>query len=289
MYVKSMGRQNLDFIKRKYRLSLLDNDTHDTLRSVRFNGAQAIYLAVTAVLAVLLLCYVLFALTPLRTTIPGYPDARSKRDAVANALKIDSLETAVNRWNLYAENLSRVLTTGASINFDSLVLAAGSSRYLSDKSQAELARQDSLLQEVVLREERFVVSAQSERELPLEGMHFFTPLKGVVGRGYDLAMHPGIDINAPKGSVVSAVLDGTVVFSGWDAEHGYIIILQHRDNLLSIYTNNQKLLLSAGESVKAGTPVALVGGMSDAEGVDYLHLELWQDGQSLDPTRYISF
>ena len=89
--------------------------------------------------------------------------------------------------------------------------------------------------------------------------------------------------------MVSAVLDGTVVFTGWDAEEGYIAIIQHRDDLISIYTNNQRILRNAGETVKAGTPIALVGGIAEREGAEHLHFELWHGGQSLDPTRYISF
>lgn len=283
-----MGRQNPDPIKKSYRLSLVDNDTHNMIRSVRFSRAQFVYGAVTAVLALLLFFYLLFSFTPLRTAIPGYPDAHSKKEAVANAIKIDSLESLVTRWNLYAENLSRVLTGGAAVDFDSLVRTAGT-RYLSDKDPAELARRDSLLQEQVQKEEQFGISARRERDLPIEGMHFFVPLKGVVSRPYDRVMHPAIDIAAPTGSVVSAVLDGTVIFTSWDAEAGYIIILQHRDNLVSVYTNNQKLLCAGGETVQAGTPVALVGGTASKEGADYLHFELWHDGESLDPARYINF
>ena len=283
-----MGRQNPDRVRPKFRLSLVDNETHDTLRSIRFNRAQMIYGIITAVLAVLLVSYLLFAFTPLRTTIPGYPNAHSHREAVANAIKIDSLENAVTRWSLYAESLSRVLTGEGKIDLDSLV-RSGTARYLSDKDPAELARRDSLFQQTVQKEEQFGVGARAERDLPIEGIHFFTPLKGVVSTGYDRVLHPAIDIAAPTGSVVSAVLDGTVVFSGWDASEGYVIILQHREDLLSVYTNNQKLLRSAGETVKAGTPLALVGGISGQDGADHLHFELWHAGESLDPTRYISF
>ena len=207
---------------------------------------------------------------------------------MANAIKIDSLENVMTRWELYAENLSRVLTGEEKADYDSLV-RIGTTRYLSDKSAAELARRDSLLRETVQKEEQFGVGARDERDLPIEGMHFFTPLKGVVANGYDRVSHPAIDIAAPTGSVVSAVLDGTVIFTAWDAEQGYILILQHREDLLSIYTNNQKLLKSTGETVKAGTPVALVGGTGRTADTDHLHFELWQNGQSLDPTRYISF
>jgi len=266
----------------------VDNETHDMIRSIRFNRAQLIYGILTAVLALLLFFYLLFSFTPLRTAIPGYPNAHSKKEAVANAIKIDSLESIVTRWNLYAENLSRVLTGEATVDFDSLV-RAGQTRYLSEKDPAELARRDSLFQETVRKEEQFGVSSREERSLPLEGMHFFAPIKGVVATGYDRVVHPAIDITAPTGSVVSAVLDGTVVFTGWDAEEGYFIVLQHRNDMLSIYAHNQKLLRSNGETVKAGTPLALVGGTSPKEGADHLHFELWHNGQSLDPTRYISF
>ena len=282
-----MGRQNPERERRTYRLSLVDNDTHDTLRSVRFTKLGFIYGAITAVLALLLVFYLLFAFTPLRTIIPGYPNPHSRKEAVANAIKIDSLENVITRWNLYAANLSRVLTGEATVDFDSLVRSA-TPRYLSDKDAAELARRDSVLRETVQKEEQFGVG-RPERALPIEGMHFFSPLKGVVAVGYDPVLHPSIDISAPTGSVVSAVLDGIVVFTGRDAEEGYITVLQHRDGLISIYANNQRLLRSTGESVKAGTPIALVGGIAGREGAENLHFALWHDGASLDPTRYISF
>ena len=283
-----MGRQNPDHRPRQFRLSLVDNETHESLRSIRFNQAQLIYGIISAILALLLVGYLLFAVTPLRTIIPGYPNAHTRRQAVTNAIKIDSLENAVARWNLYAESLSRVLTGDATIDLDSLVHTSVP-RYLSDKDRAELARRDSLLQETVQKEEQFGVGSRAERDLPIEGVHFFTPLKGVVAKAYDRVIHPGIDVTAPTGTVVSAVLDGSVIFTGWDAEQGYIILIQHRDNLLSIYTNNQKLLRSSGDAVKAGTPIALVGGTGRQAETDHLHFELWQNGQSLDPTRFISF
>ena len=161
--------------------------------------------------------------------------------------------------------------------------------YFTDYDTAKGTASVKLSGETVIKEEQFGVGSGAERDLPLEGIHFFTPLKGVVARGYDRVVYPGIDVSAPTGTVVSAVLDGTVIFTGWDAEQGYIILIQHRDNLLSIYTNNQKLLRNSGDAVKAGTPIALVGGTSRQAQTDHLHFELWQNGQSLDPTRFISF
>ena len=79
--------------------------------------------ALTAFVVILGSLYCLVAFTPLRTTIPGYPDAHFRRQAVDNAIKIDSLESAITRWKLYSENLSRVLSGDSTLNLDSLLQA----------------------------------------------------------------------------------------------------------------------------------------------------------------------
>ena len=283
-----MGRQNSGDWKKSYRLSLVDNETHVSLKSVSFTKFRGYALGISFVVAFILLIYAIIALTPLRTTIPGYPDAHSKKTAVANAIKIDSLETIITKWNLYAENLSRVLAGEQTINIDSIV-SGNSTKYLSVKSKEELSRRDSILRETVRQEEQFGVSGTSRRELPLEGMHFFTPIKGVISQGYDVALHPALDITAPSGSVVSAIYDGVIIYTGWDESKGNVIMVQHPDNVISLYAHNQKLLKKLGDSVKAGTSIALVGNTGSLSTGDHLHFELWRNGESLDPTKYISF
>lgn len=283
-----MGRQNPDRRNRVYRLALVDNDTHRNIRAIIFTRMGFIIAATTAVVVFVLLVYCFIAFTPLRLAIPGYPDANFKKTALSNAIKIDSLESAVTRWNLYAENLSRVLTGESTIDLDS-ILGGNAVRYLSDKSAAELSRRDSLLRETVRSEEKFGVSSTSGRSLPVEGLHFFTPIKGVVAGGYDGIARPAIDITAPAGTVVSAVLDGFVVYSGWDDELEYVIVLQHKDNVISIYANNMKVLRKPGDEVKAGSPIALSGGSSAGDGKGSLRFELWHEGRPLNPAQFISF
>ena len=116
-----------------------------------------------------------------------------------------------------------------------------------------------------------------------------TPLKGVVSQGYDPSIHPYIDIAAPSGSVVKAVLDGTVVFTGWSADTGHTIQIQHDGDIISIYKHNEKLLKKTGDKVSAGTPIALVGNTGEMTTGPHLHFELWHKGESVDPTKHISF
>ena len=107
---------------RGFRLNIVKERTQETVRSFRFTRAGAILAGITAFVVILGSLYALIALTPLRTTIPGYPDAHFRREAVNNAIKIDSLESAITRWKLYSENLSRVLAGDTTINLDSLLV-----------------------------------------------------------------------------------------------------------------------------------------------------------------------
>ena len=281
-----MGRQNPVDWNKVYRVALIEDQTHRRIRSVRLTRLGLVVAGITATVVLAGAFYALMAFTPLKTTLPGYPDAHSKRVAVANAIKIDSLESALTRWSLYASTLSRVLSGDETLPAMDSLLSGGTTQYLRTLTQAEAARQDSLLRESVIKEEQFGVSEHNGRTLPIEGMHFFTPLKGTVTQGFDRVLHPAVDITAPAGAVVSAVLDGTVIFSGWTDETGYTLQIQHAGDIVSSYRHNQKLLRQVGEKVRAGSPVALVGNTGSLTTGDHLHFELWFAGEPVDPAKY---
>ncbi|MBO6173266.1 MAG: M23 family metallopeptidase [Bacteroidales bacterium] len=272
-----------------YRLTLVDDDTHDKLWTRKFNKLNILVTAITSVVVLLTALWCLIAFTPLKTFIPGYPDARTKHDAIQNAIRIDSLENVITKWELYSENLRRVVEGEEPLKIDSLMAARKQTREITDKDRAGLAMKDSLLRKEVAAEDKFDVTSGRTKTLPIEGMHFFTPLKGVVSQGYIQGLHPYIDITAPNNSVVMAVLDGTVISAGWTDEEGYTIRIQHDGDIISVYKHNQKLMKKTGDKVSAGTPIAVVGGTGTTADGDHLHFELWHKGEAVDPTKYISF
>lgn len=271
-----------------YRLSLLDAQTHEKLWEMRFTKTGFLVTAVSAVVLFVLTIFCITAFTPVRTFIPGYPDAHSKRAAILNAMRIDSLEAVITTWHLYSENLRRVIDGQQPLRIDSLI---DSRKTAEDKfADAHLAdRQDSILRQTVMEEEQFELTETGKRDLPIEGLHFFTPLKGIISQGYDPVIHPYIDITAPANSVVAAVLDGTVIFAGWNDEAGYTIQIQHNNDIVSTYKHNQKLLKKTGDKVTAGSPIAMVGNTGSLSTGDHLHFELWHKGEAIDPTKYINF
>ena len=283
-----MAQQNKVKKTRNFRLTLVDDKTHKHLWSAHFTKVGFIVAIISALVMLSAAVFCVVAYTPVRTFIPGYPDAHSKRTAIQNAIRIDSLENVIYRWELYSENLRRVVEGQEPLKIDSLINAAQASR-TATADAADLLSKDSLLREVVREEEEFGISARNKRDLPIEGLHFFTPLKGVVSQGYDANIHPYIDITAPAGSVVKATLDGTVIFSGWSEEAGNTIQIQHESDIVSIYKHNEKLLKKVGEKVTAGAPIALVGNTGDISTGTHLHFELWHKGETVDPSLYIKF
>lgn len=269
------------------RIYVRNEDTKEYLWSLRLTKTSFFVTLVSFLVILCALVYCVIAYTPVKTFIPGYPDAQTKRTAIQNAIKVDSLERLIYRWEIYSENLKRAVEGKEPIKIDSIVKA--SKKDATDGQDISfLNRRDSLLRENVKEEEQFEISNRRQRDLPIEGLHFFTPLKGVISQNYD-ATHPYIDITAPAGSVVKATLDGTVISSGWNEDAGHTIQIQHTDDIISIYKHNEKLLKKTGDKVKAGTAIALVGNSGSLSTGTHLHFELWHKGEAIDPTKYIKF
>lgn len=245
-----------------------------------------VLLSVAAVVLVMGISFCIIAFTPLRTLIPGYPDAITRQRSVETALRVDSLQMALSRWELYSENLSRVLLGQETINIDSL--KAQGPAYMSRKRPDQLEKQDSVLKAALQEEARLAKIDKNLKVLPIEGLHFFPPLKGNIALGYT-ASHLAIDIAAAQDELVCAVLGGTIVFAGWSDEDGYTVQIQHSGNILSSYSHCQRLLKQKGEEVKAGTAIALAGTTGSTSKHPQLHFELWYNGKRLNPLDYIKF
>jgi septal ring factor EnvC (AmiA/AmiB activator) len=106
------------------------------------------------------------------------------------------------------------------------------------------------------------------------------------GRLPDGRASTGVLIGAPSGTPVTAVADGTVVFSEWMTGYGLILILDHGNGYMSLYAHNDSLLKDSGDRVKRGDAVARVG-TSGGQGQAALYFELRRNGQPVDPASWL--
>lgn len=103
--------------------------------------------------------------------------------------------------------------------------------------------------------------------------------------GESVTVHDGIDIAAPAGTEVFAVLDGTVAESGFDSARGNYLLLDHGDGLETLYAHCQELFVAEGDAVEQGQVIAGVGSTGRSTG-PHLHFEVRQDGKVQDPFDY---
>ena len=95
-------------------------------------------------------------------------------------------------------------------------------------------------------------------------------------------------VTAPN-QEVNAVLPGTVIEATWTLETGYIIQIQHENNLISVYKHNAELLKRTGSKVEAGEAIAIIGNSGELSSGLHLHFELWHNGIPINPEDYIIF
>ena len=247
-------------------------------------------MAVAAVLLVMAgLGFAITAFTPLRNLVPGYPTAAVRQEQETKEMKLDSLERCLYRWELYSENLRRVVAGEKPIQVDSLIRKAQLEYRNDSTSKAIGVTADSTLRSFVTEEEKFELSGKN-KTFSIEGLHFFKPVSGTVSKKFELAQHPYIDITAPEGSTVKSVLDGSVIYTDWNEADNWSIVIQHQNGIISIYKHNQTLLKKTSDKVSAGTSIAILGAGADINHTDtHLHFELWQDGTPLDPAAFINF
>ena len=285
---KSTNKENR--LRSNYRFSIFNDTSHKEIFSFKAKGMMMLISLSLAIIFIIVSVTFLISFTPLREYIPGYPNAESRKAIIQNAIKADSLEQTLKMWSYQLENIQRIVKGEAPLNIDTV---GTSNPKDTSAGKAELttkiSKEDSIMRVEVMKQEMSSTS-KSKNIIQIEGLHFFPPVKGIISEGFNAAIgHPFIDLAAPAGSVVSAVLDGTVVMADWTDETGFTIQIQHSNDIISIYRHNSKLLKKAGDRVKAGTAIALVGDKGTLSTGNHLHFELWHKGVAVDPVSYIKF
>ncbi|WP_420401431.1 M23 family metallopeptidase [Flagellimonas sp.] len=271
----------------KYRLVILNESTFEEKISFKLSRLNVFVTGTLFIIVLIGLTTLIIAFTPLREYIPGYSSTRLKRQATELTYKTDSLVTVLNYTNRYLDNVRLVLrgdVENNEVNRDSLF-----EKYKLDPSTVDLTpiREDLLLREEVDLEDKYNLF---ERNIENVGTLLFAPLSGTLSQGFDPNnKHYAVDVVAPKDTPVKSIADGTVLFSEWTAETGYVIIVKHQDDLTSVYKHNGSLSKSQGDLVRAGEVIASIGNTGELTTGPHLHFELWKKGKPVNPLNYIDF
>ncbi len=284
-------------LHRMLRMTVFVDKSFEQLFTIRFTP---IALGVgIGVLAILLIAgvTVLIAFTGLREYIPGYPTGEERAMILHNLQRADSLASEIALRDNMLNNLRIVLRGDdqpASVdNAGQEGTSPVTKQLLANLNQAKSNEESAFLTNIE-NQDKYDVADDSEPDVTinseLESTFFFSPLKGVVTDRFGVRNgHLGVDIAASDGTPVMSTLAGTVIFSEWTLQTGYVIAVQHDNQLVSIYKHNAQLLKPQGSRVKAGEAIAMVGNSGELSSGPHLHFELWYKGAPLNPENYIEF
>jgi len=97
--------------------------------------------------------------------------------------------------------------------------------------------------------------------------------------------HKGVDFAASYGQTIVATGDGIVMFSGWNAGYGRMVIISHGYGITTLYAHNSKLLVKQGDKVKKGQAITKAGNTGRSTGT-HLHYEVKVNGKNVNPSQY---
>jgi murein DD-endopeptidase MepM/ murein hydrolase activator NlpD len=274
----------------KYRFSVINDHTLEEVWRVILTRYNAFLLITFILLFIIWGTSTLISFTNLREFIPGYPDVTMRRNILMSAIRLDSLDRELKLRDKYFDNLNSIISGTQPVDVSFRPDTAKNYKAIKFSTSPN----DSVLRARVENEERYNLTigpSTSQSVSGLATLHFFPPVKGIVSARYDVSTkHFGTDIVTKSKALVSAVLDGTVIFTGWTMETGFVIEVQHPNNIVSVYKHNASLLKETGDLVRAGDAISIVGDSGELyTSGPHLHFEIWYKGSPLDPEKHILF
>jgi len=276
--------------KEKYRFAVINDHTFEEVWRITLTRSNAFLLTSFLVIFIISATISIIAFTNLREFMPGYPDVTMRRNILMSAIRLDSLDRELALRDKYFANLNAIISGNQPVE--------RFARQDTTKNYKAIdfgnSRGDSALRARIENEEKYNLTlgpSSAESVTSLAGLHFFPPVKGIISGRYDVrTKHFGTDIVTKPKALVSSALDGTVIFTGWTMETGFVIEVQHPNNIVSVYKHNANLLKETGDIVRAGEAISIVGDSGELyTSGPHLHFEIWYKGSPLDPEKHILF
>jgi lipoprotein NlpD len=274
----------------RYRLTILnENKKEEEMHRFSISPLSVLTTLFFLFMMTVAVLYLIVVYTPVGSLIPGYINKRTREELIRNNIRIDSITNEIIKQERYIANIKAIMD--GKVTLDSL------------KSMPQEITSDSFsvgsteLEKEFVKEweerERYNLTSQATNINEIQALNLFRPAQGEIIRAFDITSgHYGVDIAEVPGESIRAIHDGTVVMSDYTANDGYTIVIQHRENMISVYRNCYRLMKNVGDKVIKGEAIGIFrnnNGNKDKENKKFLHLELWHRGKPLDPNTYIAF
>lgn len=268
---------------------IMNDETLEEKASFNLRPLNVFVFTGIAIILLITITTFIIAFTGLREYIPGYADLKTQRRVYNLVLKTDSMEKAISARDAYIENIRNVIN-GNIQKTDTSRKGSQVNKYDTIHHLPKSDQDAELRKEIESQDQFSLAEGSASIRNSIKSFLFFPPLKGTVTSRFDpIEKHYGIDIVSDPNEAIKATLDGTVIMSNFTSETGYVIAIQHSNNLISFYKHNSALLKKTGDFVKAGEVIAIIGNSGELSQGPHLHFELWFNGTPLDPMQFVAF
>jgi murein DD-endopeptidase MepM/ murein hydrolase activator NlpD len=265
-----------------YRFVVMNDATFTEKVRLRFTPLSIFVVLVLSVLLLILFTTAFIAFTPLREYIPGYGSLEDNQQIRLLASKVDSLQRTLKDISVYEENIKNLLL-GKNFSDDTATLPETGQPVKAEFIQTQY---DSILLEMNMdyaAQHPAESQKVTRKSSPVVSSVFFAPVQGAMTKAYT-SEHKSIDFTATQQTSVFSSLQGVVACAAENPSDGsLLLIIQHPNNILSMYRLKGMPSVVVGELVKTGQSIAAT---SRNQVVNY---ELWVNGASVNPLDYISF
>ena len=284
---KKQKKNSINKLTRSYKVVVSSEDTFEERLSFSTNKFNVfLVLSLYSIILIAFTISVVF-FTQIREMVPGYSSSDLLTQAIYLTKKTDSLENELELNNTFYKSIENVLSgkTEQIIYKDTLAL---SNEKDNIDFQAVLTNaEDSILRKYVEEEDKFNLT---KNELVIENKMFVSPVKGQITQKFDpLNNHFALDILVDTGTPVKSILEGKIIFSEWSIDTGHVLIIDHGDDIISVYKHNSKVLKTQNNYVKAGEIIAYSGNQGTLSTGPHLHFELWKNGTPINPEPLFNF
>lgn len=279
-----------NWLTTRYQLIIRNEENFAEKTTVPFTYSKIVLFSVVFFVVLLLISLFMVKTILAKWFDPAHEQMEANRKLNELALRVDSLAVEVDRKDRFIANFQRVLSGDTSEFVDPGQIMTSDDPIPVRQSSTDPNTQDTAFRNNFEKSDLSLISYSSIKYRELQETFFYTPITGFISDHFDAKKgHYGVDIVTKTNEPVKCIADGMVVISSWTQDSGYVIAIQHRGNLISLYKHNSQLLKKVGTFVSAGDIISIVGNSGEMTDGPHLHFELWYNGNPVNPEEFVTF
>lgn len=284
------GKSFYDKLTTRFHLVVRNEDNLEERSLAGWSTGRVIIMLAAVFLGIFIASLFLAQSLLARWFDPRHAQMEANQQLVTLAMRVDSLVVEVERKDNFILNIQRILRGDTASVSNPGDMLRESNKPAVQPNDLNLGEAGQEFRKDYEQTNLSLYASTTPKYAELQEVFFFSPITGYISSKFDARnAHYGVDVVTKANEPIKSIADGTVIMSSWTQDAGYVIMVQHQSNLISVYKHNAELLRKAGSFVNAGEIIAIVGNSGEMTSGPHLHFELWYNGNPINPEEFVTF